>query len=50
MQNDTVFLGREETIPGLNLLASGKVRDIYSLDDEHLLFVTRTGSPLSTSS
>jgi len=40
MENDNVFLGRDETIPGLNLIASGKVRDIYSLDEEHLLFVT----------
>jgi phosphoribosylaminoimidazole-succinocarboxamide synthase len=40
MQNDSVFLGRDETIPGLDLIASGKVRDIYSLDEEHLLFVT----------
>jgi len=40
MQNDNVFLGRDETIPGLDLVASGKVRDIYSLDEEHLLFVT----------
>ena len=40
MQNDSVYLGREETIPGLELLASGKVRDIYSMDEEHLLFVT----------
>ena len=40
MHNDNVFLGRDETIPGLDLIASGKVRDIYSLDEEHLLFVT----------
>jgi len=40
MHNDNVFLGRDETIPGLELIASGKVRDIYSLDEEHLLFVT----------
>ncbi|MEM7515884.1 MAG: phosphoribosylaminoimidazolesuccinocarboxamide synthase [Planctomycetota bacterium] len=25
---------------GLELIASGKVRDVYALDDEHLLFVT----------
>ena len=40
MQNDSVFLGRDETVPGLEMIASGKVRDIYSLDEEHLLFVT----------
>jgi len=40
MQNDNIFLGRDETIPGLELIASGKVRDIYALDEEHLLFVT----------
>ena len=40
MQNDNIFLGRDETIPGLELVASGKVRDIYALDEEHLLFVT----------
>lgn len=40
MHNDSVYLGRDDLIPGLELMASGKVRDIYSLDDEHLLFVT----------
>ena len=40
MQNDNVFLGRSEVIPGIELIASGKVRDIYALDEEHLLFVT----------
>ncbi|MGH9115707.1 MAG: phosphoribosylaminoimidazolesuccinocarboxamide synthase, partial [Acidimicrobiales bacterium] len=28
------------SIPNLTHLASGKVRDIYELDDKHLLFVT----------
>ena len=35
-----VFLGREQRVPGLKLLASGKVRDVYELDAKHLLFVT----------
>jgi len=35
-----VFLGRDERVPGLKLLASGKVRDIYELDAKRLLFVT----------
>jgi phosphoribosylaminoimidazole-succinocarboxamide synthase len=35
-----VYLGRDERPPGLKLLASGKVRDIYELDARHLLFVT----------
>jgi phosphoribosylaminoimidazole-succinocarboxamide synthase len=35
-----VFLGRDERVPGHQLLASGKVRDIYALDARHLLFVT----------
>ena len=30
----------ESRIPSLKLLARGKVRDIYELDDEHLLIVT----------
>lgn len=40
MQNNKAYLGRHEDIPGLKLVASGKVRDIYAIDDEHLLFVT----------
>ena len=40
MQENSVYLGRTERPPGLPLLASGKVRDIYELDAEHLLFVT----------
>ena len=35
-----MFLGRDERVPGLKLLASGKVRDIYELDAKRLLFVT----------
>jgi len=30
----------ESDIPGLDLVARGKVRDIYGIDDEHLLIVT----------
>lgn len=30
----------ETTIPGLALIGRGKVRDIYSVDDDHLLIVT----------
>jgi phosphoribosylaminoimidazole-succinocarboxamide synthase len=36
----SVYLGRERAVGGLTLLSSGKVRDIYALDAEHLLFVT----------
>ncbi len=35
-----VYLGREDRPTGLEQIASGKVRDIYALDPEHLLFVT----------
>ena len=35
-----VYLGREDRPPGLEQIASGKVRDIYALDEDHLLFVT----------
>lgn len=34
---DTLF---ESQVPGLPLIARGKVRDIYSVDDDHLLIVT----------
>jgi len=37
---DDVYLGRDDAPPGLRQVASGKVRDIYDLGDEHLLFVT----------
>jgi phosphoribosylaminoimidazole-succinocarboxamide synthase len=40
MTVQTAYLGRERSIPGLRWLATGKVRDIYALDDDHLLFVT----------
>ena len=30
----------ESHVPGLPLLGRGKVRDIYGVDDEHLLIVT----------
>lgn len=40
MISDTLYLGRERTIPGLEFLATGKVRDIYSVDERRLLFVT----------
>jgi len=36
-RSDPLF---ESFIPGLPLLARGKVRDIYSVDDQHLLIVT----------
>ena len=35
-----LYLGRHQDIPGLRFLASGKVRDIYELDGDHLVFVT----------
>ena len=35
-----VYLGRAPKIGDLELVNSGKVRDIYRLDDEHLVFVT----------
>lgn len=40
MTVQTLYLGRETEIPGLKWIASGKVRDIYAIDDEHFLFVT----------
>ena len=39
MQNDAVYLGRDKELAGLKLLHAGKVRDIYEVDAEHLLFV-----------
>lgn len=35
-----VYLGRDAGPPGLERLATGKVRDIYALDEDRLLFVT----------
>jgi phosphoribosylaminoimidazole-succinocarboxamide synthase len=40
MNSAPVFLGRDERVPGYELLTSGKVRDVYALDAKHLLFVT----------
>lgn len=40
MSTAAVYLGREPRIGGLQLVSSGKVRDIYALDERHLLFVT----------
>jgi phosphoribosylaminoimidazole-succinocarboxamide synthase len=40
MPEPQVYLGRDERPPHLELVASGKVRDVYALDAEHLLFVT----------
>ncbi len=37
MNDDVMY---ESSIPNLPLLARGKVRDIYSVDDKHLLIVT----------
>ena len=35
--SDALF---ESSVPGLPLIGPGKVRDIYSVDDDHLLLVT----------
>ena len=40
MNPEDVYLGRDDAPPGLKRLATGKVRDIYELDAERLLFVT----------
>jgi phosphoribosylaminoimidazole-succinocarboxamide synthase len=40
MTVESPYLGRERAIAGLEFLATGKVRDIYAVDDKHLLFVT----------
>ena len=40
MCNDTIYLGRDNAPPGLQQIASGKVRDIYEIDSDRLLFVT----------
>jgi phosphoribosylaminoimidazole-succinocarboxamide synthase len=37
ISNDAMF---DSAIPGLPLIGRGKVRDIYSIDDNHLLIVT----------
>ncbi len=33
------YLGREDAVPGFEQIASGKVRDVYRLDERRLLFV-----------
>jgi phosphoribosylaminoimidazole-succinocarboxamide synthase len=38
MNNDDVLF--ESSIPELPLIGRGKVRDIYSIDEQHLLLVT----------
>lgn len=40
MAHANVYLGRDDAPPGLERVASGKVRDIYALGTKHLLFVT----------
>lgn len=40
MPASTPYRGREPSICGLPLLASGKVRDVYEVDAKRLLFVT----------
>jgi phosphoribosylaminoimidazole-succinocarboxamide synthase len=40
MTVQSLYVGREQQIPGLQFVTSGKVRDIYAVDEEHLLFVT----------
>jgi phosphoribosylaminoimidazole-succinocarboxamide synthase len=40
MTSAPVFLGRDVRVPGYELVASGKVRDVYAIDARHLLFVT----------
>lgn len=40
MSSPDVYLGRTPRLGRLNLKTSGKVRDIYEVDAEHLLFVT----------
>jgi phosphoribosylaminoimidazole-succinocarboxamide synthase len=40
MTTQTPYLGNADTLQGFERVASGKVRDIYALDSDHLLFVT----------
>ncbi len=40
MNSSETYLGKEDAPPGLKCLANGKVRDIYELDENRLLFVT----------
>jgi len=37
---DSVYMGRHERLGPIRLKNSGKVRDIYEVDDDHLLFIT----------
>jgi phosphoribosylaminoimidazole-succinocarboxamide synthase len=39
MTPTTAYLGRDDAPPGLEQVASGKVRDLYALPDDRLLFV-----------
>ena len=40
LSTEDVYLGRDDRPGGLEQVVSGKVRDLYRIDDEHLLFVT----------
>ncbi len=40
MSTDSVYLGRDDRPSGIEQIATGKVRDIYAIDSERLLFVT----------
>jgi phosphoribosylaminoimidazole-succinocarboxamide synthase len=40
METDTIYMGRREKLGPYRLLNTGKVRDIYEFDPQHLLFVT----------
>jgi phosphoribosylaminoimidazole-succinocarboxamide synthase len=40
LAHNDVYLGRKERLGDLTLRNAGKVRDIYTVDDERLLFVT----------
>ena len=40
MKQENAYLGRDGGPPGFDLIACGKVRDIYAAGDDHLLFVT----------
>ncbi len=40
MRSPHVYLGRDDRPRSLTFLGSGKVRDVYALDADHLLFVT----------
>ena len=40
LEMESIYLGRQERIGELRLKSSGKVRDIYELGPDHLVFVT----------